>query len=61
MRGDHVRRNEPALGRHEPEPVLSGAEGAGRRYALLIDIVGEEAGEGTALDRMMLENSNAVL
>ena len=52
MRGDHVRRKEPAHGRHEPEPE--------RRHAILIDVAGEEEVEGTALDRMMLENPNAV-
>lgn len=39
MRGDHERR-------HEPE--------AGKRYALLIDVAGEDEEAGTALDRAML-------
>jgi len=41
MRGDHPRR-------HEPEP--------GKRYALLIDVAGEEEQPGDAMSRMMLEN-----
>ncbi len=41
MRGAHQRR-------HAPEP--------GHRYALLIDVAGEDEAEGGALDRMMLEN-----
>ncbi len=41
MRGDHPRR-------HEPE--------AGKRYALLIDVAGEEEEAGDALTRAMLRN-----
>jgi len=41
MRGDHQRR-------HEPEP--------GKRYALLIDVAGEEEEAGSAMDRMLLAN-----
>ena len=41
MRGDHERR-------HDPE--------AGRRYALLIDVAGEDEAEGDAMARMMLAN-----
>jgi hypothetical protein len=41
MHGDHPRR-------HEPEP--------GHRYALLVDVAGEEETEGEPLDRLMLEN-----
>jgi len=41
MRGDHPRR-------HEPVP--------GRRYALLIDVAGEEEEPGDPLDRSMLAN-----
>jgi hypothetical protein len=41
MRGDHLRR-------HEPE--------AGHRYALLVDVAGEEETEGEPLERLMLEN-----
>lgn len=41
MRGDHQRR-------HEPEP--------GKRYALLIDVAGEDEAAGDPLERMMLEN-----
>ncbi len=43
----HARRPRASRRSHEPEP--------GRRYALLIDVAGEEEVEGTALDRMMLE------
>jgi hypothetical protein len=42
MRGQHPRR-------HEPEP--------GKRYALLIDVAGEDEAEGDALARMMLDNA----
>lgn len=41
MRGAHPRR-------HDPEP--------GHRYALLIDVAGEDENEGTELDRMMMAN-----
>jgi hypothetical protein len=41
MRGDHPRRTEP-------EP--------GRRYALLIDVAGEDEAEGSAQERMGLSN-----
>jgi len=41
MRGDHQRR-------HEPEP--------GKRYALLIDVAGEDETAGDAMTRMMMEN-----
>jgi hypothetical protein len=41
MRGDHERR-------HEPEP--------GKRYALLVDVAGEDETAGDAVDRMMLRN-----
>jgi hypothetical protein len=41
MRGDHERSQEP-------EP--------GHRYALLIDVAGEDETEGSAEDRAMLEN-----
>jgi len=43
MRGGHVRRNEPAHGRHEPVPDHG--------YGLLIDVAGEKEVKGTALDR----------
>lgn len=42
MRGDHPRRNEP-------EP--------GKRYALLIDVAGEDEEPGDAMERMMLRNT----
>jgi hypothetical protein len=42
MRGHHPRR-------HEPEP--------GKRYALLIDVAGEDETEGDALARSMLQNT----
>lgn len=41
MRGSHPRR-------HQPEP--------GHRYALLVDVAGEDETEGDALDRVMLAN-----
>jgi hypothetical protein len=41
MHGDHLRRHEPQ---------------AGHRYALLVDVAGEDEEAGDALDRMMLEN-----
>ena len=41
MRGDHERRTEPV---------------AGRRYALLIDVAGEDEVEGDSLSRLLLEN-----
>jgi hypothetical protein len=41
MRGDHVRR-------HEPEP--------GHRYALLLDVAGEEETPGDPLQRTLLQN-----
>jgi hypothetical protein len=41
MRGDHVRR-------HEPEP--------GHRYALLLDVAGEEEEAGEVAERAMLQN-----
>lgn len=41
MRGDHERQ-------HNPIP--------GRRYALLVDVAGEDEQEGDTLDRMMLAN-----
>ena len=41
MRGDHTRR-------HEPE--------AGHRYALLIDVAGEDEAAGDPLERAMLQN-----
>jgi len=41
MRGEHQRR-------HEPEP--------GKRYALLLDVAGEDEQAGNVLDRAMLEN-----
>ena len=41
MRGGHERRHEPV---------------AGRRYALLIDVAGEEEEPGDSLDRLMLVN-----
>ena len=41
MRGDHQRR-------HEPEP--------GKRYALLLDVGGEDETEGDPLERQMLTN-----
>jgi len=41
MRGDHQRR-------HEPEP--------GKRYALLIDVAGEDEAAGDTLTRQMLQN-----
>ncbi len=41
MYGDHARR-------HDPEP--------GHRYALLVDVAGEDEAEGSALDRALLAN-----
>ena len=41
MRGDHPRQTEPT---------------PGRRYALLLDVAGEDEEAGDALERMMLEN-----
>jgi hypothetical protein len=41
MHGSHARR-------HDPEP--------GHRYALLVDVAGEDENEGDEVDRMMLEN-----
>ena len=41
MRGEHQRR-------HEPEP--------GKRYALLLDVAGEDEQAGDVLDRALLEN-----
>jgi len=42
MRGGHERRHAPV---------------AGRRYALLVDVAGEDETPGDALERMLLENS----
>ena len=41
MRGDHERRHDPQTG---------------RRYALLVDVAGEDEAEGDAMERMMLSN-----
>ena len=41
MRGNHARRTEPA---------------PGRRYAILIDVAGEDETEGDSLERQMLAN-----
>jgi hypothetical protein len=49
MRGDHPRQ-------HEPTSPLSGSAGARRRYALLLDVAGEEEQAGGPLDRLMLQN-----
>jgi hypothetical protein len=48
MRGQHPRR-------HEPQPVVSEAQGARRHYALLLDVAGEEEG-GDARSRLQLAN-----